>query len=87
MDLIKSHRELKVYQIAFEMAMKILEIACHFQRKNYILLLIKSEDHHDQFVPTLQKLSENGNIQKPLFQSYLILRVKLPKHRIGSTLP
>jgi len=83
MKIIKSHKELIVYQLAFKVSMEIFQITKSFPKEEVFSLTSQIRRSSSLFVQILQKLSGRGDMKRFSFQSFLIQKVKLQKLRFG----
>ena len=77
---IRSHRELEVYNLSFDTAMKIFEITKRFPKEETYSLT-------DQCARIWQKHSEKEDTQNLSFLNFRIRRVRLLKAKPGSISP
>jgi len=66
---IRSHKELEVYQIAFEAAMQIFKISKSFPKEERYSLTDQISDRQGRFVQIWLKLFANENIQTLLWRN------------------
>lgn len=86
MPTIKFHQDLRVYQKSFDTAMEIYQLSKIFPKKNVILLQIRYEGPHAQFLPILVKPGGKENMRNLIFQNLQILKVKPEKPKHGCNL-
>ena len=84
MKIIKSHKELIVYQMAFKSSMDLFILTKSFPKEEVYSGPHGSAEVPDQCQQILPKLLENGGMKKLLFQNYQIVNQKQLKRRFGS---
>lgn len=80
---LRTHKDLDVYKMAFDAAMRIFEITKSFPTEEKYALRIRSEDHPGRSVRIWPRLSVNENILNHLYQNLMIQKEKLLKHKYG----
>lgn len=78
--MLRGHRDLKVYQLAYKLAMEIFHLTKTFPREE----LYSLTDRPAAFLPTPLRDFENGVIRICLSASLLILTEKRLRPRSGS---
>jgi hypothetical protein len=84
---LKGHRDLKVYQLAYKLAMEIFQAANHSPGKRNIRLPTKSSALPEVMQPTSPRDFANGNTQKCSQANLLTPTAKPLRLKYGSILP
>ena len=82
---IRSHRELEVYQVGFEAAMKIFEVTRHFPREETYSLTDQIRRSSRGCVRTLQRHGADGDMKAHLSIALIRPKLKLLKLKRGSS--
>jgi hypothetical protein len=83
---LKGHRDLKVYQLAYTLAMKIFNASKSFPREEKYSLT-KFADHQEASRQMSPKVFANANTQKCLSANLRTRTGKPPRLKSGWTLP
>ena len=84
MKIIKSHKGLIVYQMAFKSSMDLFILTKSFPKEEVYSLTSQIRRSSHQCQQILPNLLENGGMKKLLFQNYQIVKQKQLKCRFGS---